>query len=118
MRSRSGHFGSEGRKRSTSSYRTRRISISDMEEPTWPRPPPSSARTTRRRRSLERVSKTGETGTAIVVSARLGMCHLLGSVQKVARPGKLACLRHLPVLRLSGRDAKPPAIRQELVEKE
>src|SRR3954467_7184223 len=111
MRSRSTHFGSSARKRNTSSYSTRMISISDIDEPTWPRSPPSRQRTTSLRRYLERSSSGGVAGlshcTASVAFAIKLILHFSRQRrQEVLRPRELRRLRLCPAF--GGTRQKPP----------
>src|ERR1700756_5058236 len=96
------------------------ISTSDIEEPTWPRSPPCSVRTTRRRRNFER-SSSGGLARVRVASARTAMSgvHFLRQGGKEApRAVKLSKLGVAPAGGVAGQDAPLPALGQKLVEQD
>src|SRR3984893_2412712 len=97
------------------------ISISDSEEPTWPRSPPASVRTTRRRRYFERSSSCGLTacsGDVISAGAPIGIPLPCGGKrrQQISCAIELARLRRVPAFGGAGEQAILPAFGNELVE--
>ena len=120
MRSRHRHFGSSARKRRMSSYNTRMISMSDIEEPTWPRSPPCSVRTTSRRRYFER-SSSGDVAMSIsrVAWAPAMLLRRTFPVKPRGNSRALASWRVLISFQLSalpGKGSLPPELGNKLIE--
>src|SRR5712691_3976138 len=98
------------------------ISISDKDEPIWPRAPPSNARTTSRRNRIERSSNrrlgSCRAGSARSTAIRKPPEACRQRVHPFTRSIKLALFRRLPVgvrLRI---ETVCPAFGQELVQQD
>src|SRR5262249_39996072 len=97
------------------------ISTSDIEEPTWPRSPPCSVRTTSLRRYFERSSSGGVarlTAGAAWAAMRLSLRFPRQRREEVARVRKLPRLDRIPAAGLAGKHAALPALGDELVEQD
>src|SRR5262245_43567397 len=95
------------------------ISTRDIDEPTWPRSPPSSARITRRRRYLERSSSGGLATVSGVASARTaisGVHFLRHRGKEATRAVELPDLCFAPAVGVAGQNAALPALGYELIE--
>src|SRR5579864_2565424 len=98
------------------------ISMSDIDEPICPRAPPSSARTTSRRSSIDRSSSCRvascftPSATSFAIRKPPEVCRQ--RVRPFPRPIKLTLLRRWPVGGLAGGDAVGPALGQELVQQD
>src|SRR5690242_989183 len=100
-----------------SSYRTRMISMSDIEEPICPRPPPASPRTTRRRKYFERSSSGGV--AAPIPSMSSAVTAIAYSLTQTRQHGaslvQLPGLGFAPIFACTSEDAALPALGHELV---
>src|SRR5271170_2364529 len=98
------------------------ISISDSEEPIWPRAPPSSALTTSRRNIIERLSSCCPESCCAVSATSFAIRKPLEvSGQRVhpfPRSIKLTLLGGSPICLLAGIDAVDPAFGQKLIEQD
>ena len=99
------------------------ISISDIEEPTCPRSPPASVRTTSRRSAIERSSSGGVVSDWAEWAARAAFAVAIVSVLHLLRQCcqertgviELPRLGIVPARRVAGQDPPLPALRNELV---
>ena len=100
------------------------ISISDIEEPTWPRSPPASVRTTRRRRCFERSSSGGVVAIARV--RRLGCVTAIGqsstfcgsAARNLARVSSCRALASPQLVGVARQHPALPALRHKLVQQD
>src|SRR5690242_11696759 len=91
------------------------ISMSDIEEPICPRPPPASPRTTKRRKYFER-SSSGGVAIPSTASAVIAIAYSLTQTrQHGARLVQLPGLGSAPIFACTREDAALPALRHELV---
>src|SRR6266568_8639229 len=98
------------------------ISISDSDEPIWPRAPPSNARTTNRRSRIERSSNrrlgSCRAGSARSIAIRKPPEACRQRVHPFTRSIKLPLFRCLPVGLGPGIEAVCPAFGQEFVQED
>src|SRR5882762_9583857 len=98
------------------------ISISDSDEPIWPRAPPSNARTTSRRSRIERSSnrrlRSCRAASARSIAIRKPPEACRQRVHPFTRAIKLTLLGRLPVGLCAGIDTVCPAFGQELVQED
>src|SRR5258707_13210949 len=96
------------------------ISMSDSDDPTCPRPPPSSARTTSRRRYSDRSSSpfTPKSARGAATSLLIEEASGLGKdfPQQTARSAQLLGLYRRPVTARSGEQAANPALGDKFIQ--
>src|SRR5271169_403876 len=98
------------------------ISIRDIDEPICPRAPPSSARTTSRRSSIERSSNRWLASCFALSATSFAIRKPPEICPQRVRPFpcsiKLALLRRRPIGGLAGRHPVRPALGQKLVQQD